>query len=178
MEDQLQGFEYPLQCFFERIGEWIIEEIKNELDASRDVDLRIDVDSSREMSERTSSHSLTEDLETASESDIDSDSELEKEIIPFVESEPTPNHLLNIDLLDKIFYQREGEIDGDSWIFLALHRDGYYVFFDYTEISGKNDNFAGGLVLYTKNPNDMYEFGFDSWTRDLIPNFLEQIELD
>lgn len=175
MEDKLQEFDYPIQSFFERFGVWKIEEVgKEPIDEEPESDIRI-VEKSSDMG--SSVRSLNEDLETASESDVDSDSEFENEIIP-VADQVDPDHLLNTDLLDKIFYQRKGEIDGDSWIFLALHRDGYYVFFDYTEISRKKSTTAGGLLLYTKDAKDMYNFGFDSWTRDLIPDFLKQVELD
>lgn len=147
----MEGFEYPISCFLEGKGQWIFEEIKNYVSGA--------------------SKSLNEDLESGSDLTPDSEEEAFSESI----SEIDLSELVNTDLFEKIFFQKEGDINGDSWIFVALHENGYYILFDYTE---NQDGSSGGLFYYTKSASDMYEFGFDSWTRDLIPDFLEKINLD
>lgn len=93
-------------------------------------------------------------------------------------NDPEPTELLNYDLFEKVIFAQEGENDGDSWIIVALHQNGYYILFDASCDYTGFDCQGGGLLLYTKSANDMFEYGFDQWTRDLIPEFLEHAESD
>lgn len=91
---------------------------------------------------------------------------------------PELTELLNYDLFEKVIFAQEGENDGDSWIIVALHQNGYYILFDASCDYTGFDCQGGGLVLYTKSASDMYEFGFDQWMRDLVPEFLEHAKFD
>lgn len=91
---------------------------------------------------------------------------------------PLITDLLNTDLFKKVIFAQEGEADGDSWIIVALHQNEYYILFDASCDYTGFDCRGGGLLLYTKSASDMYEYGFDTWTRDLIPEFMEHAVLD
>lgn len=131
-----EGFEYPIQSFLERVGNWRVEKVLNPTG--------------------TLARCLASEASDA----------------------PAPTELLNHDLFEKVIFAQEGENDGDSWIIVALHQNGYYILFDASCDYTGFDCQGGGLLLYTKSASDMYEYGFDQWTRDLIPEFLEHAELN
>lgn len=76
--------------------------------------------------------------------------------------------LLDVSKLAKVYFAQEGENDEESWIFIAHHSDGIYVYFtascDYTGF----DCQGGGEVYYSTNLETFWNYCLDTHARTLL----------
>jgi hypothetical protein len=76
--------------------------------------------------------------------------------------------MMDYKKFERAYFVQVGENDGDAWIFLVKHQNGYYIYFnawcDYTGF----DCQGGKVTEYSKSWEDMWRLGLPDDVRSMI----------